>query len=123
MLEVKVGTTEDLQVHPVAGRPFGGIEYYLPYSVPQRIKAALRAGRTILLPQGEEVLCVLPDEAKTDTVTLRCRYLPSGKTASHSLESLTQLVSSNHGEFYSVKQTKKLPAPEAGAQPPSQPSS
>lgn len=122
-LEAKVGTTEDLQVHPVAGKPFGGIQHYLPYSVPQRIKATLRAGRTILLPQGEDVLSVSPDEVKTDTVTLQCRYLPSGKTSRLSLESLTQLISLNYGEFYSVKQSEKLPAREAGTQSPRQPSS
>jgi len=122
-LEAKVGTAEDLQVHPVAGRPFGGIQYYLPYSAPQRIKATLRAGRTILLPQGDDVLCVLPDDVKTDTVTLQCRYLPSGKTARHSLESLAQMLMPNGGEFYSVKHTEKIPAPEAKAQSPDQPSS
>ena len=113
-LEAKIGTTGDLQVHPVAGHPFGGIEHYLPYSAPQRIKAFLRAGRTVLLPQGEEVLCIFPNEVKTDTAILQCRYLPSGRLASHSLESLTRLLLPSRGEFYSVQHAEKLPARDLG---------
>ena len=108
-LEAKVGTTEDLQVHPIAGEPFGGLRYYLPFSTPQRIKAVLRADRTILLQQGEDVLCVFPNEVKTDADMLECKLFPSRRTTRHSLQSLTQLIIANHGEFYSTKNAAKLP--------------
>lgn len=110
-LEAKVGTTEDLQVHPIVGSPFGDLRHYLTYSSPQRIKAVLRAGRTILLQQGTDVLCVFPNEVKTDADMLECRSFPSRRTTRHSLQSLTQLMATNRGEFYSVKRAAKLPAP------------
>ena len=75
-LEAKVGPVEDLQVHPIVGSPFGDLRSYMAYSTPQRIKAALRAGRTILLQQGADVLCVFPNEVKTDADMLECKFFP-----------------------------------------------
>ena len=119
-LEAKVGTAEDLQVHPVVGEPFGGLRHYLSFSTPQRIKAALRAGRTILLPQDADVLCVFPNEVKTDADMLECTFFPSRRTTRHSLQSLTQLIAANHGEFYSTKNAANLPARRLTAADPPQ---
>lgn len=115
-LEEKVGATEDLRVHPLPGRPFGGLEFYLPYSAPQRLKACLRAGRTVMIPQGDGVLCVLPDEVKTDDALLQCRHLPSGRPAQHTLSALTKWLMPTRGEFYSAMHAAKLPQrPSASA--------
>lgn len=120
-LEAKVGATEDLQVHPIVGSPFGDLQTYMTYSTPQRIKAALRAGRTILLQQGADVLCVFPNEVKTDTDMLECKSFPSSKTTRHSLQSLTQLMAANRGEFYSVKHAAKLPTQISDSTPANKP--
>jgi hypothetical protein len=107
-LEEKVGATVDLQVHPLDGKPFGGIEHDLSYSAPQRIKTTLRAGRVVLIPQGNEILAIQPEKEVTDSRMVRSGSIPSGKFMSYTASSLVPILLTNQGEFYSVKEAVKL---------------
>lgn len=108
-LESVTGATEDLQLHPYIEGPIP-FSAYNPHAGPERLKAALRANRTVLVPKGDSVLCVIPGEAK-DTSAMQCVTLPRGVKTQMSLQALSDVISRTAaGNFYSAKSAEKLAA-------------
>ncbi|MEI6605920.1 MAG: hypothetical protein WCP35_11460 [Verrucomicrobiota bacterium] len=83
---------------------------YLTYASIQRVKAVLRAGRTLLLPKNQTLLCVLLNDLKTDSTELECVSLPSGTVARRPLPVVLKQIAEYQGEFYSVKDAAGLKA-------------
>ncbi len=108
-LESCVGATEDLQMHPCIKGPLP-FSHFLSHAGPERLKAALRSNRTLLLPKGDSVLCVMPSEADGKS-PLQCVTLPQGVKSQMSIPELSDDVfRTTHGNFYSVKRAEKLAA-------------
>ncbi|MFM6173963.1 MAG: hypothetical protein ACKPB4_17875, partial [Sphaerospermopsis kisseleviana] len=98
------GEIDDLQCHPYFEPAFMFRGYEERIS-PDRIRGMLQAGRTVLVPQGDDLLCILPGE--TDQVT--CITLPSGAKNMRTLDSLAaEILATNGGNFLSAKHAEKL---------------
>lgn len=107
VLQSLAGASDDLQMHPYLESQFPS-EYFLAHAGPERLRAVLRAGRTILVPQGVSVLCVLPGPAG-DKDRLSCVTLPGGMKNLRTLASLSGEISSKSGgNFFSAKSALKL---------------
>ncbi|MFM6131619.1 MAG: hypothetical protein ACKPBV_23375, partial [Sphaerospermopsis kisseleviana] len=103
------GEIDDLQCHPYFEPAFMFRGYEERIS-PDRIRGMLQAGRTVLVPQGDDLLCILPGE--TDQVT--CITLPSGAKNMRTLDSLAaEILATNGGNFLSAKHAEKLLASTA----------
>jgi len=100
-LEAITGPTEDLQAHPFHGT---SPEYFLSHAGPERLKAALRANRVVLIPNGDAVWWIKPNEAKTNSAILTCISYPPGETTFQPLQKMAGIITSaGSGTFYSAK--------------------
>jgi hypothetical protein len=103
------GEIDDLQCHPYFEPDFK-FRGYEERIGPERIRGILQAGRTVLVPQGDNLLCILPGD--TDQVT--CITLPGGARNARTLDSLAaEILATNGGNFLSAKHAEKLLASTA----------
>ena len=105
-LESVTGALEDLQMHPYIETEFSR-PVFLVHAGPERLRAVLRAGRTVFVQQGGSVLSVLPSAAG-DNDKLSCIELPSGAKHWRTLSGLSQeITTKNGGAFFSAKKEEQ----------------
>lgn len=74
------------------------ISKFAQHAVPQLVKVAMRAGRTLLIPVGsDEIISIAPQENEKMEYTV----LPSGKTNKARIDFVTKSVLDAGGVFYS----------------------
>jgi hypothetical protein len=98
-IEGLAGASEDLQVHPYFEPDFA-FRGYEERIGSERIRLALQAGRTVFVPQGDSLLCLLPGNLEKVTTV----NLPGGARNSRTLSSLAQeILETSGGLFLSAK--------------------
>jgi hypothetical protein len=103
-LEDLVGPSEDLQVHPYFEPDFAFPGYEERVGA-ERIRLALQAGRTVFVPRGDSLLCLLPGNVEKVTTV----DLPGGGRNSRTLSSLAhEIMEANGGLFLSAKGSERL---------------
>lgn len=103
-LEDLAGPSEDLRYHPYFQPRFPFRDYRI-VAGGQRIKLALQAGRTVLVPQGGSLLCLMPGDTKAITSVT----LPGGAKNTRTLASLAEeIYNTNAGHFFSAKSTEHI---------------
>ena len=109
-IEAILGKTDDLEIHPFFKQyPNESFGSYLHYAGPQRLKVALRSGRTVLILQGESLLCIKPQEVKNDTDMISGVTLPKNETWQLPLNALSEKITSgSQGVFYSIRTQEKI---------------
>lgn len=99
-IEAMTGPTDDLQAHPFQQKH---PEFFPGHADPERLKAALRANRTVFIPDGNNLWWIKPNEAKTNSTLITCLNLPTGNTTFRSVQEIAKiLASAGNGTFYSA---------------------
>jgi len=103
-IEEVAGPCEDLQMHPYFEPDFA-FRGYEERIGSERLRLALQAGRTVFVPRGDSLLCLLPGNLEKATTV----DLPSGVRNSRTLASLAQeILETNGGQFLSAEGSEKL---------------
>lgn len=101
-VESVLPTSEDLEVHPAFCEGSAAAGALSRGSIP-RLKAVLRGGRMLLLPQGKTVLCVAPNALKTGNELLRGEIFPSREPTVLTVNALAAKICAAGGTFLSAK--------------------